>query len=204
MSIGREVGHKLLEGTALGNLSLLYHHMNEYEMAHGYGERALLITQDLGGNRFHGFALTVLGHVWTGLGCLAEAADSYEKALRLRQEIGEPDTAMEALAGLARVSLAKGELFQALAQVEEILTHIENNTLVGADEPLRVHLTCYHVLEANQDPRAKPVLEVAYRLLHERADRIVDEELRRSFLENVPFHREIVEEFQSVKKNAFA
>jgi hypothetical protein len=35
-------------------------------------------------------------------------------------------------------------------------------------------------------------LEAAYRLLLERAAAIEDEGLRRSYLENVPYHREII------------
>ncbi len=40
------------------------------------------------------------------------------------------------------------------------------------------------------------VLVAAYDLLHERAARITDDEMRRSFLENVAAHREIVREVE--------
>jgi hypothetical protein len=42
------------------------------------------------------------------------------------------------------------------------------------------------------DPRAGGFLQQTYDLLMEYADRIGDGEIRRSFLENVPWHREIV------------
>jgi hypothetical protein len=102
---------------------------------------------------------------------------------------------MESLAGLARVSLAQGNQAQAQAYVEEILSHLESYTLAGIYEPFRVRLTCYRVLRANQDPRAEAVLNTAYHLLQEQAAKIADEELRRSFLENVAAHREILSEF---------
>ena len=41
------------------------------------------------------------------------------------------------------------------------------------------------------DPRAGGFLQQTYDLLMEQADRIGDEAMRRSFLENVPWHREI-------------
>ena len=63
-------------------------------------------------------------------------------------------------------------------------------------EPLRVYLTCYQVLQANGDPRAQDVLNTAYTLLQERAANIEDLALRRSYLENVPYHREIVAEWE--------
>ena len=59
-------------------------------------------------------------------------------------------------------------------------------------EPLRACLTCTHVLRVVDDPRAEDALEAAYRLLLERAATIEDEGLRCSYLENVPFHREII------------
>jgi hypothetical protein len=77
--------------------------------------------------------------------------------------------------------------------VEEILTHLKSNTLDSTDESLQVYLTCYRVLRAAQDPRAQETLGTAYALLQERAAKIGDAETRRSFLENVAAHREILE-----------
>ena len=50
----------------------------------------------------------------------------------------------------------------------------------------------------NRDPRAEEILTGAYHLLQERAEKIDDQELRRSYLENVSYHREIVAEFRRV------
>ncbi|MCX7682073.1 MAG: hypothetical protein N2508_08955, partial [Anaerolineae bacterium] len=55
-----------------------------------------------------------------------------------------------------------------------------------------VYLTCYRVLRAARRPEAGAVLETAYRALQERADKIPEEELRRSFLENVASHAQVV------------
>ena len=127
---------------------------------------------------------------------LEEAAESYRQALVLRRELGQHNLAMESMAGLARVSLGQGDLEQAQAQVEEILTYLETETLDGTEEPFRVYLTCYRVLCANQDPRAKTILNTAHCLLQEQAAKISDEETRCSFLENVAAHREIVSEWR--------
>jgi len=48
--------------------------------------------------------------------------------------------------------------------------------------------------------RAEMVLEEAYNMLQERAAKIDDEELRRSYLENVAAHREILCEWRSAKR----
>lgn len=205
LAIKREIGDRQGEGSGLAHLALLSHHLDDDEAAREYSQQALHIAQDLGHRSNQGTALAYLGHSQAGLGHLAKAADAYRQALDIRRELGQPHLATESLAGRARISLAQGDLPQALAQVEQILSYVESNTpstgsghgLDGTDEPFRVYLTCYGVLRANQDPRAGDILSTAHRLLQERAARISDEELRRSFLENVPAHREILGEFAS-------
>jgi hypothetical protein len=101
---------------------------------------------------------------------------------------------MEPLAGLARVSLAQGDLARALAYIEQILSYLDGSTLYGTAEPLRIYLTCYQVLDAVGDPRARAILTTAYQLLQEQTAKISDRDLRDSFLKNVPAHREILSE----------
>jgi class 3 adenylate cyclase/tetratricopeptide (TPR) repeat protein len=196
LRIWREIGDRWGELLGLLNLGLLFHHLDDNEAAREYSQQGLFIAQDIGERSREGDALTNLGHALAGLGRLAEAAAAYQQALALRRELGQSNLAMETLAGLARVALAQGNLSQAQAQVEEILSYLylESNPLDGTQEPFRVYLTCYRVLRANQDPRAWDILSSAHNLLQEQAAKILDEELRRSFLENVAAHREIVSE----------
>ena len=207
LCIYREIGERRGEGFTLAYLGLLSHHLGDDEAAREYSQQALLIAQELGNRHIQGYALTNLGHALAGLELLAEAAEAYRQALILRRELDQHHLATEPLAGLACVCLAQGNLHQAQAQIEEVLGHLETQTpstgsghgLDGTDEPFRVYLTCYRVLRANQDPRAQVILDTAYSLLQEQAAKISDEELRRSFLENVAAHREIVEEMRTLK-----
>jgi tetratricopeptide (TPR) repeat protein len=138
--------------------------------------------------------LTVLGHYLEREGDPAAALDSYEQALRIFREVGEEHHALESLAGMASASLSLGDLERAQVHVEEVLAHLEKGgTLPTWSRPVWIHLICYQVLVAANDPRAGDVLRKAYDLLMEYADRISDEAMHRSFLENVPWHREIVE-----------
>ena len=75
----------------------------------------------------------------------------------------------------------------------------ENPGLDGAEHPLRVILTCYRVLRVCGDARATTILTDTHALLQERAAKISDENMRRSYLENVPEHRELVAEFAKRK-----
>jgi tetratricopeptide (TPR) repeat protein len=197
LHICRDIGDRRGEGIALAISGLLFHHLDDDKTAHNYCQHALLVLRELGNRRLQGQAQTYLGHALASLGYLTEAATAYQQALELLREIGEHNLATEPLAGLARVSMAQGDLPQAQAQIEEILKHLESNTLAGTEEPFLVYLTCCRVLQAGRDPRAEEVLVTAYRLLQERAARITDEKLRHSFLENVAAHRELIAAYQA-------
>ena len=179
----------------LFNLSSLVHYLGDHQATREYSQQALSIAWEIGSRRTQGYALTSLGHALAGLGQLAEAGEFYQQALTLRHELGQHHLAMEDWAGLARISIAQGNSTQAQAYVEEILSYLQDHTLDGTEEPFQIYLTCYHVLNAHHDPRAQIVLKTAYHLLQEQAAKITSEEMRRSFLENVAAHREIVEEY---------
>jgi hypothetical protein len=136
-----------------------------------------------------------LGYALEGLGHLEEARDAYQQALDIRQALNQAHLTTDLMAGLARVSLAQGNLLQAKSQVEEILHYLDTGTLDGADRPFCIYLTVCHVLRASDDPRAGDVLDTAHCLLQQWAAQIDDPELRRSFLENVADHREIATEW---------
>jgi adenylate cyclase len=196
LQIARSMGYQKGENEVLANLGLLYHHLGEDQAAREYGQRALEMAQELGARTIEASAVTHLGHALAGLGDMDLAASSYAQALILRRELAQAHLAAEALAGLARVSLAQNDLAQAQTHVEQILGFLEDNSLDGTEEPFRIYLTCYLVLRANQDPRAQVLLTTAHNLLQGQAAKIEDEGMRRSFLENVAAHQEIVREFE--------
>lgn len=100
---------------------------------------------------------------------------------------------MESIAALARVYLAQGNLAEAHAVIQEIVTYVdEGRALDGANEPLQILLTGYQVLAADHHPRAAEMLQIAFDRLRQRVARIPDPATRRSLMENVPWHREII------------
>lgn len=118
---------------------------------------------------------------------------AYRESLRLRRELGQEFLAMGVVAGMARAAVAQDEIEAAVSHVSEILAYLdEGGSLKGTWEPLRLYLTCYQVLDLAGNPRAGEILQTAYQMLQEWAGRIPDEEARRMYLENVPWHREIV------------
>jgi tetratricopeptide (TPR) repeat protein len=195
LHIGRETDNREIKTKTLIYTGLLSHHLGDDNAAQAYGQRVLRIIPnlDLGWAVDFVHVFAILGHALMGLGHPAEAAENYQQCLTIQRERGQHHLAVEPLAGLARVALAQGNPAKALAYVGEILGYLKDHpALEGTLEPLRIYVTCYRVLLANGDPRAGETLDAAYRLLQERAATIEDENLRRSYLENVAAHREIV------------
>jgi tetratricopeptide (TPR) repeat protein len=190
LTIRREIGDRQGECETLAYLGLLLHHLDDDSTAQRYAREALRIAHELESKSLKALALTHLGHAQVDFS--GEAAVVYQQALALWRELKQPTRALEALAGLCRVSLAQNDLPHARMQAEEILEHLKTGFLTGADEPFWIYLTCYHALRAHADPRAAYVLETARSLLKERAAMTDDKAMRRSFLENVSSHRELL------------
>jgi len=183
--------------TVLAALGVYAHNRGEDETASTYCQQALHVLEDPEGQNVE--TLVLVGHLLADLGHLAEAADAYRKATQMLQVSPGQQFywGTELLVGQARVSLAQGNRAQALAYVEKILRDTETIPLSHCSplDPFQIYLDCYRVLRANEDPRARELLDEAHLLLQEWALKIDDEALRRTFLEKVAAHREIVDAY---------
>jgi tetratricopeptide (TPR) repeat protein len=189
----RETRSAERESRVLADLGLVSHCLGDDETAREYGQRGLDVAERCGSLWYQAWASVVLGHALAGLAQFVGAIEAYRRAVALYREMHLSHWAANPLAGLARVALARGDRTEALIHAQELAEYLQAHPKVGStEEPLLVYLTCHNVLRAVDDPRAAEVLQAAYLLLQERADTIEDEALRRSYLENVPYHREIV------------
>jgi predicted ATPase/DNA-binding SARP family transcriptional activator/Tfp pilus assembly protein PilF len=204
IAISREIGDRQSEGWELLSMGLVAHHRGEVDAAQALAEQALQIAAALEDRSQRATALTQLGHGLAARADLVQAEHAYQRAVDLRRALAQPHATLESLAGVARVAIARDDLHAAMATVEQIMLHLETASdarrkghgLEGADEPLRVYLTCYRVLHAAGDARAQDLLNSAHDWLQQQAAAISDAGLRRSFLENVPAHREILAEIK--------
>jgi len=191
--IAQGIGNLSLEGLSLGNLGLGYVTLERLEKALDYYKQALAIHQEINDQRSEGYLLDLLGNVYTDLEHWSAAQDAFQKTLTLRSELGQTHLTMESRAGLARLALAQGELENTKKQTNLILTYLDaGNSLDGTEYPFRIYLTLYKGLRASEDPRADEILKNAYSILQDRANHITDEHLRNSFIENIPWRREIM------------
>ncbi len=194
LHIAREVGDQEGMGRTTASLGTILYQTGDYEAAREYAQQGLLIVREIGDRRLQADALVLLGHILVQLERLPEAAQAYRQAIDTRRELEQHHLITEPLAGLGNAALAQGDLEQAQSCIARVLDLLDERVQHGV-EALVTYWNCYRVLRAARDSRAGAVLDTAYRVLQEQAARISDEEMRRSFLERVPVHREIVGEW---------
>ncbi|MFN8440657.1 MAG: tetratricopeptide repeat protein [Caldilineaceae bacterium] len=186
------------ESNYLDSLAVVYLHLGDYQEAYRLATRALTIQRAIHDPRFEAYSLTYQGDAFLGMGDFAAALLCYEQALAIRRQLGEEKLTLEILSGLAQVKLARGEISASLAQVTQIQRWIEQHGIEGIEFPIQLYLHCTRVLQAaGESAQAQSVLETGYQLLNERATKIQDPQLRQSFLQAVPFNRQIAEIWQN-------
>lgn len=196
-----EIGIPFYQGKTLAYLSLLSHHLDEHQTAWEQSREGLEIARKINDRLGEGLLLDTLGHALTGLGQLEQATEAYQMALNLHQELNDLNMAAESRAGLARLALFQGDLPAAIKQVEEILHIQKGGDISGVNEPFRVYLTCYQVLNATRDSRAAGILRKTHELLMTHKVNIQDARLEDLFLENIAAHREIIAAYTQYQGN---
>lgn len=192
LNLSRQIQSPMGQSMALVNLALVNHYQDREDQALDLSQQALTIGRQMNSRRVQGYAFIPMGHALLGLDKPLEAQEAYWQSLTIWHELDQPSLVVEQRASLAQTKMAQQVEAEALAQVEEILLYLhEDGALAGAESAFRVYLTCYHILQKCQDERAQSVLETAYTRLQEQAADITDEQLRDSYLQNVPAHRYI-------------
>lgn len=192
--ISQELGDQYVRAFTLLNLSLFTSPEDEGDLAKSYAQEGLAILKGIGHKPGEAVALTFLGHALTTLGQYEEAQRAYQEALNIRIDLGQENLSMESLAGLAEVQRITKGAHSAAPQVTEILKFLENGgSLDGIDQPFRIYIVCAKVLLENDRSAGEKLILKAYTLLQKSASKIKDEEARKSYLTNVPCHRDLTD-----------
>lgn len=181
-------------GVAIGlnNLANVLCATGEYDYAVLLQRRALRKLRNIGARADEAYSLSYLGRALEGCGRLVAADEAYAAALRMRRDLGQQALAVSDLAGLARVASARGEMVTALGHVREALAGVEEHGPAGIDDVGVVYLTCVRVLEKSGHTEwASDVLRQARSDIMDVAVKIEHDDMRRSFLNNVPEHAEL-------------
>lgn len=195
----REAGDQDGEALSLDVLSLLACLDGDPDEAIRHGLEALAIQESIGDERFKGYTFTYLGHAHGALGDWEASRRHHQQALDARRALGEESRAIDNLAGLALAEMALGRLEEARTRARQTLAWIQEHGLGGAEFPAQIYLRCYQVLATGAAPDMAPdmadarrALEAGQALVRARAAAITDPRLRRLYLTNVPFNREIM------------
>jgi len=197
LSISREVVNRYLEINTLINLSAVTGLQNDVRDSIEYAQKALELSRRTGYRSGEAWALLYFGHASQLIKEYEQAQQAYNASILIRNELGQPNMAMEPAAGLIETALALDDLPAAMRGAENILTHLVNGgTLEGTEEPLRIYFACYQALEKNKDSRSSDLLVKAVGMLNSRVSKLRDEESRRVFVEKVPWRLAIQRAWQ--------
>jgi class 3 adenylate cyclase/tetratricopeptide (TPR) repeat protein len=187
------VGDLASESYALNGLACLAMWQGDDALALAHAQAALDIAIAVQDRFGEGLALQSLGRAELRLGRYAAAKAAFERAHAAALST-DSRACYNAMANMAQVALAEGDVAGALRAVEGVLAHMASGgTLAGycVDRHF-IRLSCYQVLERALEPRAAEMLTIAHTELQASAARITDATLRHNFLNNIPENREIV------------
>ncbi len=192
LQMARVRGERRSECFPLYHLSILERWLGNGAKAATLARSAVEAAVATGIKDFELYTLTALGEAELAAGRLEAAGDAFSRAQDLALQRKLPDQP-DNVAGLARLALARGDVPEALRQVQRVLD-LEAATGVAhqARNQERVNLVCHLVLARAMDPRAEAWLQRAHGQLLATAAKISDEALREGFLANIPDHRAIL------------
>jgi adenylate cyclase len=196
LELCKEIGDRAGQAYVLCNLGQTLRDTGDLDAAEELLTDSLVLAQEQDDKHLAALCLSHLGMVSLRAGRLDQAMERAGAALAARSELGLPLWATADLATLAAASLASGNTDNALEYARQALTTLDGCGGAGPEFPQRDYFVCYEVLSATgQAEAARSALQSAHTLVIAKAEKITDPALRQSFLERVPFNREIVREY---------
>jgi len=203
LNITREIGSKRQEAAALNNFGDMYLDMEDYPSAREMLEQSLETAREIDSSGGVISGLVGLGEAFEGLNLSEQAMDTYQQALELvTDDTGVSRPKWRARAGIIRAKRKLGETGQEKDFIDDFLSAISQVDNLRWNFPLTVLLLCVKLLLEEKDERARAILDRAYEQVMIVAQKIEDESLRKSFLENLPWNREILSLWQTYGSGA--
>ncbi|HQR12477.1 MAG TPA: adenylate/guanylate cyclase domain-containing protein [Casimicrobiaceae bacterium] len=191
LKLSRAIGARALECAPLGNLSQLSLYQGDAAQAVVLARAAQQVAAATKAADYEMHAWLRVGDAELAMDHHEAAAEAFERADSVARATGI-DGHHDAMAGLARVAMARGDLPAARRLVDSLLAASASPRGLDGAYVRQVLFTCQRVLAQSRDSRAPELLDSVHAELQARAATITDPNLRRSFLDNVPLHRDIV------------
>ena len=187
----RANGDRVIEGATLCSLSTIALRRGDANKALELSRLAAEVALAVQSRDLQAIALSKVGNAEFAHGDLVAAEQAFRRSRELASSIDEP-VRHDATAGLASVLRVRGSTLEAVGWIDRLLADLAaGGSLDGAEDPRLIELRCYQVLSAVRDPRADAWLRRASVNLQATAASISDEDLRRSYLNDIATHREI-------------
>jgi tetratricopeptide (TPR) repeat protein len=191
--LAREIGDEAGQAYILVNLGLVMRDQGKLEAAKLLLTTGLALAQAQDDQYLVSSFLNYLSTVNLQAGDLKQAIVQAEESLTLRQELKMHFATPDNLAILAAAYLASGDLTQALDYAAQTRTILEECGGEGPEFPQQDYFIIYQIFTATgQTEHAQAALQSAYILVMSRAEKITDQTLRQSFLEQVAINRAII------------
>ena len=202
LAIACEVGWTLVSATARLNMARCC-------CALGNTARAAELVQVAQAEALSCESPDIAGRCMLLRGCMAAAAGdaeraqaAFEQASAVFEKVDAVGFICQVRARSAELHLAQGRLAQAVALTERVATDLAAGMALSVtDEPLFPRLLCHRVWARRSDPRAAQAIATVHAELQALAARAGDDETRRSILEDVHLHREIVAAWAAAKSH---
>ena len=201
LELAAELGSRTIEGSACVNLAWAASAQGDWQAADEYAARGIPIKRETRHLEALGECLVWSGYAKLGLGQLQDAEHAFCESLEIRGGLGQDALQIESMAGLGQVLWMGGDLDGAREYGEKIYEYVSRDKdLSGTWEPLKIYWICYQILRAANDSRKNDFLKNAVENLQKRAEKITDKAAKERYLDNVPWHREILAEWEQVQK----
>lgn len=190
LTLAREQGSRIAELYTYVNLSASAGGQGNSNDALTWAQKALEFSIQVKDRTAEGWAYFYLAHAELLADKHLQAIDAFRKSIEIRLEAKADALIIESRAGLADAHMALTDQVSAEKEAQHILEYMQSDpSFEGAEEPLRIYLSVFKVIEKTKDPRTSLVLQNANQLLGAQVSKLRSQEARQMFVENVPWRR---------------
>lgn len=175
------------------NLGIAYLRLGEAGTARNILESVNRIVLEIDDRTAQAVSQSYLAMTAEQAGEYSTAKRCFTESNRILKAIGNTSFAADTLAGLARCALGEGHLDEAHEYASQLWSYLGEHGSRGMEFPIAAYQVCAQIFEAlGESQKAQQVVKSGYNDMLNRADKISNRDWRKSFLENVPEHRQLI------------
>jgi tetratricopeptide (TPR) repeat protein len=158
-------------------------------------QESIMLAEEFGSETLIGNSMTVSGQAHLVLKNVSAACDAFQHALALLKKAEHPISGVEAEAGLIRVALHEGDLYDAPQRAHRILDVFaatdKRKIIIELGDLSEIYLACHDALHRVGHPRAAQVIDDARRYLSDLIEHLPAPAARTHMLEALPARRRL-------------